>query len=219
MFVSRRTGERTPQFIPETCPSVEILKRKEVQPLCFMAFMKSLNHHLVGGENDPVLVDPESVMFVPDSSGIFDSKYPGYVRDITGVNSWGNVNPENLHRIMSMLYWYRKHGSRFKIPSLIKDGIDILGFNKMKMWIKQTIHEINGMVIKQFYALGPQIQNYAKLNEHIAQLFKHILAEYIGPDIMDIYKTTPVFQELKSFYKQVKEYSKFKHFEYSFPCL
>jgi hypothetical protein len=182
------------------------LERKEVEPLCFLSFWKSATYHLKrDGEKDSKM-DLQSVMFCFDSIGIFDKKYNGMVRDKFGLSSWSNVTEKTLPDVLHGLYWFRKHSRRFHLRDIVEEAIKVLPFGLVLLWIKQSIHMINGLILKQLFSLGPEMGTYAKLSEDTARLFKQLFTEYMGREFMAKHKTKPIFEECKDLSKAVKEH-------------
>jgi hypothetical protein len=97
----------------------------------------------------------------------------------------------------------------------------------MKQWIvqerfpvllqnlKQSLHSINGLLIKKFMALGPEIISYRRLNEQIARLFRDFMTDYMCPSRRElpIYMGTSIFEEAKTFFNYIKEFHDDKEYD------
>jgi len=74
--------------------------------------------------------------------------------------------------------------------------------------IKQSLHTINGLLIKKFLAFGPEIVSYRTLNDQIARLFRDFIVDYLKESRTE---ETPngdpsIFEEAKTFFNYVKEF-------------
>jgi hypothetical protein len=118
-------------------------------------------------------------MFCSTADGLFDDRYPGYVRDTIGISSWDRIrNVDQLHTLLTWTYWYRKFGKSAKLQGLFTAALEHMTFPALKLAIQQVCHTINGLLMKLFFALGPEISSYRKLAEMTAYLFKSMLIDY-----------------------------------------
>lgn len=194
-------------YIARGCPCTNVCTEvgKQLSPICYLSFLKSLNHNL-----KPSLktLDPSEVMFCHDSKSILDNKYPSAVRNLTGVSGFGHLKPGNVIKILEMTYWFRTFGAKYKLPKLIGSWIIQEKFTVFLQNLKQTLHTINGLLIKKFMALGPETVSYKKLNEQVARLFRDFMTDYMLSSRRETpnYVGTSIFEESKSFFNYIKEF-------------
>jgi hypothetical protein len=174
-----------------------------------MVYLKALNLNLVPRIDDyDQGIRPAQVMFCHDSNGIMDNSYSGLMRDRLKVTSWGHLkSATNLFRALNLLYWYRKYSKKYKIGRLILGFIELRGIPETKRVLSQTFHTVNGLLIKKFMSLGPEIVGYRDLADQTARIFREIFADYIQPvnDSLDGYsENESIYAEIKDFLNKTK---------------
>jgi hypothetical protein len=174
-----------------------------------MVYLKALNLNLVPRIDDyDQGIKPAQVMFCHDSNGIMDNSYSGLMRDKLGVTSWGHLKSEpNIFRALNLLYWYRKYSKKYKIGKIISYFIELRGIPETKRVLAQTFHTVNGLLIKKFMALGPEIVGYRDLADQTARIFRELFSDYIQPvaDSLDGFsEAESVYAEIKDFLNKVK---------------
>jgi hypothetical protein len=154
-------------------------------------------------------IKPAQIMFCHDSNGILDNSYPGIIRDRLGVTSWGHVNSaQKLKNAFGCLYWYRKYGPKYKLSREIDNYCRLRGIAESRRVWSQVLHTLNGLLIKKFMALGPEIVGYRDLADQTARMAKELFLDYIKPVHMSagLYIQQPsVFVELKDLFNQIKQ--------------
>jgi len=174
-----------------------------------MVYLKALNLNLVPRIDDyDQGIRPAQVMFCHDSNGIMDNSYSGLMRDRLGVTSWGHLKSEaKIFSALNLLYWYRKYSKKYKIGRIISGFIDLRGIPETKRVLAQTFHTVNGLLIKKFMALGPEIVGYRDLADQTARIFRDLFSDYIQPvnDTLEGYGSRDsIYTEIKDFLNEVK---------------
>jgi len=122
------------EHVQENCACLRVLnpEGKKLSPICFMRYLKSLSRNIsdtphvtedqVGEKTPPTsYINPEEIMFCSTADGLFDDRYPGYVRDTIGISSWDRIrNVDHLHTLLTWTYWYRKFGKSAKLQGLLQ---------------------------------------------------------------------------------------------------
>jgi hypothetical protein len=127
-------------------------------------------------------VHPGKIMFCNTGRGILDESYPGYLRDATGLKGWyAASNSEHIHSVLVFSYWYRKFGANYKMKEFIESGIEAFGFKYAKRCIEQTLHTVNGLLMKLFLAFPGELPSYEKIADHTASLFIGLMRSYFEP--------------------------------------
>jgi hypothetical protein len=154
-------------------------------------------------------MEPGSIMFCQTHTGLFDNKYPGIMRDNLGVSGWEHVTETILVPAMRSLYWYRKHSKTLRLDKIIEDAIIKLGFRPVRHAITQTIHTLNGILVKKFMAFCPESTRYQDFASQTAYLFRDLLRDYLHPvEFLQGQPVEPVnmvYSELKKFLSVVKK--------------
>jgi hypothetical protein len=172
---------RTNEHVPHNCPCLGVRKLdgSELEPICFLAYLKSLNRNLVDViDEDAYTIDPSSIMFCQDAQGIFDNKYPGAARDFTKCSGFGHLSEENVFRVLDSLYWFRKYKKAYNLHKLVAHQLDEIGLLSVKRALKQSMHTLNGLLVKKFIVFGPEIVDYMRLAQQTARLFRDLFTEY-----------------------------------------
>jgi hypothetical protein len=92
------------------------LDGSELEPIYFLAYLKSLNCNLVDViDEDAYTIDLSSIMFCQDAQGIFDNKYPGAARDFTKCSGFEHLSEENVFRVLDPLYWFYKYKKAYNL--------------------------------------------------------------------------------------------------------
>jgi len=153
-------------------------------------------------------------MFCHDSKSILDNKYPSAVRILTGVSGFGHLKPGNVIKILEMTYWFRKFGAKYKLPTMLRAWMMQGTFPAFLRGLKQTLHSINGLLIKKFMALGPETVSYKQLNEQVARLFRDFMTDYMLSSRSETppYMGVSIFEECKAFFNHIKEFHDVKDF-------
>lgn len=210
-----RTVERVRRNCPCLDKTMETIDGDIVplQPICWSTFIKSLNCKLVGRlhDSDSHYIQSEEVMFCHDSAGILDSSYPGYVRDDIKVTGWHNVKTrDQLFTLLTWTYWFRRYGMKYKAWNKIDQALDTMKFWQVKAAITQTLHTLNGMLMKKFFALGPEISDYRSIADQTAQLFVALFADYTQVTVYDYLgrphePTGLTYQSIKAHLNDIKQ--------------
>lgn len=205
------SGNRGHESVPRNCPCLHVKDKNDeaLKPRCFMTYVRSLGH-LLASETDGVpFIDPASIMFCQTHVGLFDNKYPGWFRDNIGVTGWEHVTEKVILPALRSLYWYRKYSKVISLDTRIAKAIEKLGFRAVRHAITQTIHTINGILVKKFMAFCPESTRYQDFARQTAYLFRDLLAEYLHPvtfrDGQPVEPPNLVYSELKQFLNTVKK--------------
>jgi len=203
---------RENQRVLSNCPCGSVLtpEGEKLQPLCFLTYVKALNIHLINRMDDyDQGLKPAQIMFCHDSNGILDNSYPGILRDKLGVTSWGHVSSaRKLIQAFGCLYWFRKYGPKYKISRSIESFCDLRGIAETRRVWAQVLHTLNGLLIKKFMALGPEIVGYRDLADQTARMAKELFLDYIKPAVMSagLYiQQESVYVELKDLFNLIKQ--------------
>lgn len=203
---TKRDNSRTNQHVLSNCPCLEVQLEdgSELEPICFLAFLKSLNRNLInpGKEDVEKYINADRVMFCQDSQGIFDNRYPGAIKDVLGVSGWGHTSAQNICEVMDYLYWFRKSPIKDSTEKLMRKVFMRIGIEGLRRAIKQSLHTLNGLMCKKFFVFGPEISSYTCIAEQTARLFHALLDEY-GHNPSEEY-SSPVFQEMKDLFNFTK---------------
>jgi len=164
-----KTGKRGHENVPRNCPCLKVRGKRDepLKPRCFLTYIRSLGHHLASENDEIERMKPESIMFCQSHTGLFDNKYPGYLRDALGVSGWLHVGPELLLPALRSLYWYRSYAQVLNLDKRIGQAVAQLGFRRVRHAITQAIHTLNGVLIKKLMAFCPEstrYSDYAKTN-------------------------------------------------------
>lgn len=204
---TKQDGSRTNEKVPYNCPCLEIrtVNGDKLRPICFIAYVRSLNHNLADIRDEAEKnIDASRILFCQDSQGIFDNKYPGAVRDILGVTGWGHISSRNFLEVMDLLYWYRINKGKLNLDKVMRAVHDQQGFVGMKRCIKQVLHTLNGLLHKKFIVFGPELSNYSDLAYQTAVLFRDLMIEY-GEKPVDILDPgITIYKELKEMFNFCK---------------
>jgi len=211
MFVTS-SHNRKSQVMLSNCPCKDIptIDGESLHPICFMVFLKSINSNLTHRPDEYVQeIDPSLVAFCHDANGAFDNSYSGSMRDTIDITGWGHVDTYNkLLRVMGCLYWFRKHSKDYKIEDFIREEAKTKPLHYVKKYITQTLHTINGLLIKKFISFGPELVGYRDLADQTARLFRDLLKDYLKPSVENagtFISQDSVFLEIKDFLNHCKE--------------
>jgi hypothetical protein len=211
MFVTSRHTRKS-QVMLTNCPcrSIRTIDQEPLQPICFMTFLKAINSNLTHRPDEyEQEIDPGLVAFCHDANGAFDNSYSGSIRDIINITGWGNVETyDQLIRVMGILYWFRKHSADYKIEDLIRAEAKRKPLHYVKKYITQTLHTLNGLIIKKFIAFGPELVGYRDLANQTARLFRDLFTDYMKPSIEQdgaFISQQSCYVEIKSFLNLCKE--------------
>lgn len=199
--------EFTPRPLRSNCSCLDY----ELEPICYLGFLKKFESKLSYSED---IIDPKSVMFCFDFKSILDEKFPAHLKNI-GLGGQDDIVKGKFTTLLQQTYWYRKFNKRLKLDSLVKkmEGIHIKNANDRRQnhlfyeKLKQVLHTINGLLVKKFVALSPEISGYVKIAESTAYLFRDLFIEYMtipGEPLEGI--TSSIFLELKTFFGKCKEH-------------
>lgn len=202
MFVNAKK-ERTENFLAKNCPCQGLVEDGKLTPICFLTFLKTLNHNLTKSE---ITIQPTEVMFCLDGETIFANRFSRTTRTNLGVSGFGHICQRHTIPLLRNLYWFRKFSTKYKLEKLIEDALQG-PYSSVINSLKQTLHTINNLLIKKFEAFGPEITGYGQLAEQTARLFRDLFSEYMARSIRDILPeaTPPVFKECKDFFNYVKQ--------------
>jgi hypothetical protein len=210
MFVSK-TKVRKGFFLPENCPCQNRGEDAiDLKPICFLSYLQSLNRNLSSKEDaveicdiDPNNIDSKTVMFCFDAQSIFDESYNGPMRTLTGLTGFSHIKKKrDLIKVLQTLYWYCKYDDSYQLTRYI-NGLD-MPIEKICECVKQSIHSINGFLLKKFFVFGPECVGYSQIADETARLFKDFIFDYTCSS-----NSNSIFLESKDFFNFVKE--KFNH--------
>jgi hypothetical protein len=194
-------------YIARGCPCTNVCTEigKELSPICYLSFLKTLSHNLKPSKKT---LDASEIMFCHDSKSILDNKYPTIVKNLTLTSGFGHLKPRSVIRVLEMTYWFRVFGPKYQLQKLMKEWIVRSKFSVLLQSLKQTLHSINGLLVKKFMALGPEIISYKRLNEQIARLFRDFMTDYMCPTRSELpaYMGCSIFEEARTFFNYVKEF-------------
>lgn len=203
-----RTNEKVPSNCP--CNTTVTVDGNALQPLCFLSYVKSLNRNLVDQiDEDNYSIDPAKVMFCQDSQGIFDNNYPGPTRDNTGVKGFGHISIYNYLEVMDNLYWYRKYKRSYNLDKCMRSVVSEKGFTFWKKSLRQTLHTLNGLLVKKFIVFGPEIVDYNRIAEQTARLFRDLFSEYSAANLGELAEgmnNQSVYSEMKDLFNYCKQF-------------
>jgi hypothetical protein len=205
------SGKRGHETIPANCPCLKVKDKNDepLKPRCFLTYVRSLGR-LLASETDGVpIMDPGSIMFCQTHTGLFDNAYPGWLRDNIGVSGWNHVTEGLIVPALRSLYWYRTYSKTLLLDNTIEESMDKLGFRPTRHAITQTIHTLNGILVKKFMAFCPESTRYQDFARQTAYLFRDLLRDYLRP--IKFFEGIPVepegmtYTELKVFLNVVKK--------------
>jgi hypothetical protein len=203
MFITSDAKRASQRLLTNcTCLAVRTFEGNQLQPLCFMTYLKTLNHNLIARLDDYAQkIDPACIMFCHDSEGITDNSYSGSTRDVLNVTGWGHIKSiEGLINSLNCLYWFRKYQKNYKIERLLR-SYNLRNFPAVKRYVTQALHTLNGLLIKKFIAFGPEIVGYRDIADQTARLFRDLVSDYLLP----AKESGGVFIDQPSVYVQTKE--------------
>jgi len=212
MYTRSKDRSRCMELVSDNCPcrTVTTPEGNSLQPLCFMTFLKALNSNLVGRlDEDHQAIIPSQVMYCQDSNGILDNSYPGPARDRLNVTSWGHIRtPMQLERVLGLTYWYRKYAVQYRIPRLIRDASSRMRFGSVRLAVSQSLHTLNGLLLKKFFVFGPELTDYRSIAEQTARMFRDLFEDYVTPpkEVDGVYvQQETTYAELKDLFNKCKE--------------
>jgi hypothetical protein len=190
-----RAKPREPELVSRTCACL----KQGLTPICFLEAHKRMCEPL---DTSPRHIFPGQVAYCPNALSIFDRKLPLNQQEQVRIRSWDEIKqPEQLEQALGLLYWYRKFGTK-----RMRTNLSILadwGIRRAKEAVKQTIHTLDGLIIKKLFAFGDGIVGYRELAAQTAELFGELLSDHIKDYKFEDPRTT--FGELKPFFKMVKQ--------------
>lgn len=205
------SGTRGHESVPRNCPCLKIkdIHDEPLKPRCFLTYVRSLGR-LLASETDGVpIIDPGSIMFCQTHTGLFDNKYPGWLRDNLGASGWQHVTERLIVPALRSLYWYRKYSKTLLLDKTIENSIEKLGFRPVRHAITQSIHTLNGVLVKKFMAFCPESTRYQDFARQTAYLFRDLLSDYLHPIKFEMGNPVePVnltYSELRKFLNVVKK--------------
>nr|QVU39992.1 RNA-dependent RNA polymerase [Magnaporthe oryzae narnavirus 1] len=208
MYV-RSDRTRSREKLKGNCPCMEIaLENGSMQPLCFMVYLKSINHNLTGFESEEVSsfnIDPSEIMFCQDATGILDNCYPGLVRDRVKVTGWHHVTSKHIQKLLECLYWYRKFGKQFKAPHKVDELFRRRGERKAKHIVAQVLHTVNSLLVKKMLAFSPEIEGYESLAKKTARAFSALIDDYVDSIILT--EDARIVEPTQGFYYDAKRFA------------
>jgi len=148
-------------------------------------------------------------MFCQTHTGLFDNKYPGWLRDNLGASGWQHVSEKLILPALRCLYWYRKYSNTLALDKLIEESIGKLGFRPVRHAITQSVHTLNGVLVKKFMTFCPESTRYQDFARQTAYLFRDLLKDYLHPIVFQLGQPVePInltYSELKKFLNTVKK--------------
>jgi len=216
MYVNESNNCRSTAHKFRNCPCLsDIVKgelSKRLKPMCFLKFLRNQGASLSRNvsEAETLDFDPKEVMFCPDAVSILSEKYSGPIRDflvsnrIYATGFEGIKDVESLIKLMLTCYWFRKHMKRYDLPKLMKDRSNIIGFSSFKSCFRQTLHTVNGLLIKKFLCFPKEISSYKTLARQTACIFKSFISEYTDYDGSFLQSEEKIYAETKALFQYCK---------------
>jgi len=214
MYVRQADKTRVQEKLKSNCPCYRVSEENGgLQPLCFMVYVRSLNHNLSGLKNPDGHyhnLNPEEVMFCQSATGCFDNSYPGHLRDRVGVTGWHHVTERSIFKLMECLYWFRKNRKQYKLIPMMEEFLRKAGIRQLKHVVTQSLHSINSLLVKKLMAFSPEIEGYAQIAKHTAWAFSELFKDYSAGSTFTeggvmVEPTTGFYQDCKNFSALVKE--------------
>jgi len=213
MFVNKEK-EPYDNYISPTCPCGEFStsEKEKLTPICYLSFLKAMSHNLIDSEKT---IPPEEVIWCPDARSILDNRYPALIADKVHVSGFGHIKGPKLISVLKKLYWFRKYTAKYKLEQEVIKAMEGKPFGAFLQDLKQTLHSINGLLIKKFMALGPECVGYKELADQTARLFRDFILDYSASSREDIplYARGSIFEDCKDFFNYVKEFH--EHYDYN----
>jgi hypothetical protein len=209
MYINKH-GKRNQERIPANCPCTKLQGPDggRLKPRCFLTYIRSLGRLLVSESEEQEGMDPKRIMFCQTSTSLFDNKYPGWFRDELGSTGWNHVSEQHLTAALTSLYWYRRYDKILGLSTLITDVIERQGIRQARHGVTQSIHTINGVLIKKFMAFCPETVRYQDYAKQTAYLFRDLFRDYTHPLCFSSGKLvepdSSTYMELKEFLNTVK---------------
>jgi len=178
-----------------------------------MVFLKSLSHNLSPKKDQEIStlgqkIKAEEVMFCYDCQSILDESYGAVLKAETHNKGFSYISDvDTLLSLLNSLYWFRKFGEpSYKLSSIIRTAVAKRGIYFVKESLKQSLHTLNGFILKKFYAFGPEIVRYRQLAEQTARLFRDFFIEYTMSDGESFppYMPNGIYHEAKEFFNSMK---------------
>jgi len=155
------------------------------------------------------MMNPANIMFCQTHVGLFDNKYPGFLRDALMVSGWNHVGPGIIVPALRSLYWYRRYAQILRLDEIVEKALRSLGFRPVRHAIVQAIHTLNGVLIKKFMAFCPESTRYQDYAKQTAYLFRDLFQDYTAPLQYDkgrlVEPSSSTYSELKQFLNTVKK--------------
>jgi len=219
----RKTAHR---YMNCACQRPEVLKARpgddkgrKFKPFCFMKFLRNQGEALkrAQGDKTPLQIDPEEVMFCPDAFSVLDAKFSGPMLDhckfIGGGISCMNdcKTADQLIGILRTLYWFREFWRKFNFVDKIREQVKTHGVRFVIKAIKQSLHTINGLLVKKMLVFPGELSSYGNLTIQTTRLFEDFFREYC-----DVNNEMPKINKIYSETKKLFQYCKATFFvEYS----
>jgi len=194
-------------------------KGRKLKPFCFMKFLRNQGEALkrTQGDDTPLQIDPEEVMFCPDAFSVLDAKFSGPMLDHckfmrSGISCMSDCKTaDELIGILRTLYWFREFWSKFNFVNKIREQVKVHGINFVIKAIKQSLHTINGLLVKKMLVFPGELSSYNCLTIQTTRLFDDFFREYC-----DIHNEMPKANKIYSETKKLFQYCKATFFvEYS----
>jgi hypothetical protein len=209
MFVKTSDKSRVQERLKKNCPCSKVAEENEgLKPLCFLVYVRALNHNLSGLKNPDGKaneLDPAEIMFCQTATGCFDNAYPGHLRDRVEVTGWNHVTEESILNLMGCLYWFRKHEKQYKLKYRILEVISRLGIRQLKHIVTQCLHTINSLIIKKLIAFSPEVEGYVQIARHTAWAFSELFQDY--SEETRVSRTGLLLEPKRGFYIDCKNFS------------
>nr|QNN89179.1 putative RNA dependent RNA polymerase [Oidiodendron maius splipalmivirus 1] len=182
MFIKQATKSRVQEKLKTNCPCHKVREENgSLKPLCFLVYVRALNHNLSGLKNpdaEYTTLDPNEVMFCQSATGCFDNSYPGPLRDRVKVTGWHHVTDKSIFPLMDCLYWFRKYKKQYKLEQQMREFLQRAGLRQLKHIVTQCCHSINSLLVKKMMAMSPEIEGYAQIAKHTAWAFSELFKDY-----------------------------------------
>jgi len=214
-FYDQRIKKRDLELIPMNCPCQKVQEGlgHELTSMCFLKYIRmiepvpSWREEVVTEEDDGETIEPKNIMFCHNSQSILDEKYGKSMRDHTGSTGWKNLVKSNIHKALSTLWWYYEHQKDMKIRNKVFSLYNSFNESQVRLIISQSLHTINGIIVKLMLSFGKSIKSYRELAHSSAIMFVHLINEYSlapFPEPSMIFPENSLFLDLKNFCAYVK---------------
>jgi hypothetical protein len=129
------------------------------------------------GEEEQMYRRPE-VAFCFDAENILSEKYGGNIRHATGATGREHLNQGALLCAMRRLYWFKTYKQRSGLERRIGEMVREMGLFRAKQAIKQTLFTVDGVLLRCYFGMSPELPGLRQIETFIAEAFRAILESY-----------------------------------------